>query len=58
MVADAVHSDAIRWVANKDLGDNVHAFPGQVQVGREAVLDAHDPLQFRQSSEQQRMDLS
>lgn len=44
VLANAVNGDAIGRVADKHLADDVHALAREVQVGREAVLHAHDPL--------------
>ena len=44
MAADGMDGDAVGGVADKDLADQVHAFPAQVQVGRKFILHAHDPL--------------
>ena len=42
--ADARNGDAVARVGLKDLADEVHALPRQVQVAGEAVLHAHDAL--------------
>lgn len=42
---DASNGDPVGGVAHKDLAHHVQALPGNMQVGGEAVLHTHDPLQ-------------
>ena len=43
---DASNGDPVGWVSYKDLAHHVQALPGDVQVGGEAILHPHDPLQY------------
>ena len=47
---DACNGDPVGWVANKDLAHHVQALPRDVQVGGEAILHTHDPLQMASAS--------
>lgn len=50
VLLDALHADAVDWVAHKDAAHEVQAFPRQMQVAGKAVLDAHDTLQVQTSA--------
>ena len=45
VLLDALHADAVDWVAHEDAAHEVQAFPRKMQVAGKAVLDAHDTLQ-------------
>ena len=40
VLLDALHADAVDWVAHKDAAHEVQAFPREVEVAGKAVLDA------------------
>lgn len=50
VLLDALHADAVDWVANKDATHEVQAFPRKVEVAGKAVLDTHDALQVHTMS--------